>query len=672
MEGCIHARTTLISSLRVYNMITGAQLAEHLHGGPLTDAQKQQANATAKKMHPATFSDDVKQSYESIAEGYYAIGRADIASKLESLIAQLEDMRVLDDQPVYHMLKVFLLTLGRPEDQPIKKRVVEVPLKRVGPPTKEQEPLDGVSDEVPFEGDHWNFENEELRGFTDSEEEHEDHDMEPAGDDAISTPPLDDDTGVPLSLQDFTLSSKETVIKTLETEWAPSQITLIRECLFLLQGLECNIGPDYAGHVEQIVEISASLDVLRDVTLQLESSSLPKLSCFVQELVDLMRDIHQWLYSVEIAYLNKDTSGLAVSLNDFRSTVSTRLAPVLALSAILSSKMDYRADPGLLLDAFDDTRSRTLDSKTMKLFHKLYKAVLRDILTAKRAPKTTAAASQAYVHLMTQIYEAQMFALGSNITLADEKEVALEGDCPDELLLNLQVELRHRYQHISAHIVREMHKQNVFSTTLESLSHSCFFSTAMTSFAEWMVQEIMGGSTMWRSQRYINYELDSAVRVHVSSSEPISIIETLRQFHLVVKPTVIQSKGDLQTLSNLWTVLLQVKLSVCLLSRAECANLQQLTKRHANLNILHLVAAFLDFDVCRPLWVDFTRLDTMTTLEQLLGEHSRTMAWLKKHKSVFGHIQQLLLDIESGDSTDDAMASIRKESIIQGTCLALL
>ena len=79
-------------------------MAEHLHGGPLTDAQKQQANATAKKMHPATFSDDVKQSYESIAEGYYAIGRADIASKLESLIAQLEDMRVLDDQPVYHML----------------------------------------------------------------------------------------------------------------------------------------------------------------------------------------------------------------------------------------------------------------------------------------------------------------------------------------------------------------------------------------------------------------------------------------------------------------------------------------------------------------------------------------------------------------------------------------
>lgn len=656
-------------------MITGAQLAERLHGGPLTTAQKQQANATARKMHPATFSDDVKQSYENIAEGYYAIGRADIASKLESLIAQLEDMRVLDKQPVYYMLKVFLLTLGRPEDQPIKKRVVEVPLRRVEQVEEDQTRLEEVLHEEPFEGDHWNFENEELRGFTDSEDEDqevEDHDMDAIGNETAGTPPLDGDTGNPLSLQDFAIPSKETVIRTLETDWAPSQITLIRECLFLLQGLECKIGPEHAGHVEQIVEMSASLDVLRDVTLQLESSSLPKLSFFVQQLVDLMRQVHQWLYSVETAYLNKDTSGLAVSLNDFRSSVNTRLAPELSLSAILSSNMDYRADPGLLLDAFDDARSRTLDPKTMALFDKLYKAVLRDIVAADRAPETKAAASQAYVHLMTKIYEAQMFALGSNITLADEKEIVLEGDCPDELLLNLQVQLRNKYQRISAHIVSEMHKRNVFRCTLDSMSHFCFFSAAMSSFAEWMVQEIEGGSTMWKSQRYINYELDSDVRVHISSSEPTSIIETLGEFHLAVKPTVIQSKGDLEALSNLWTLLLQVKLSVCLLSRAECADLDQYTKRHARLNSLYLVAAFLDFDVCRPLWTDFTRLDKTTTLEQLLGEHSRIMGWLKKHNKVFGHIQKLLLDIESGGDTKGSEGLILKESVVQGTCLMLL
>ncbi|KAG5362239.1 hypothetical protein CJU90_4938 [Yarrowia sp. C11] len=650
-------------------MITGAQLAEHLHGGPLTAAQKQQANATAKKMHPATFSDDVIKSYENIAEGYYAIGRADIVSRLEGLIAQLEDMRVLDKQPVYYMLKVFLLTLGRPEDLPIKKRVVQVPFTRLEEQTEGQEDVEDVSEDIAFEGEHWNFENEELRGFTDSEDEDQDHTMEPVTDDTVNTPPLGDSSGVPLSLHDFTLPTKETVFKTLESEWTPSQITLIRECLFLLQGLECKIGPQYVGHVEQIVEMSASLDVLRHVTLQLESSGLPKLSFFVQELVDLMRQVHQWLFDVETAYLNKDTSGLAVSLNDFRSSVSTRLAPELALSAILNANIDYKNDPGLLLDAFDDARSRTLDPKTISLLDKLYKAVLRDIVSAGKAPKTKASASQAYVHLMTKIYEAQMFALGSNISLSEELPVDLEGNCPDELLLNLQVQLRNKYQRISAHIVSEMHNRNVFSSTLESLSHFCFSSKAMTSFAEWMVQEIVGGSTMWRSQRYINYELESDVRVHISSSEPTSIIETLGDFHLVVKPTVIQSKGDLQTLSNLWTVLLQVKLSICLLSRA---NTNQVTKRQEQLNTLYLVASFLDYDVCPPLWKDFTQLDKMTTLEQLLGEHSRIMNWLKKHESVFGLIQQLLLDVESGDDTESAKARIRKESIVQGTCLALL
>lgn len=651
-----------------------------MHGGPLTAAQTQQANAMARKMHPATFSDDVKQSYENIAEGYYAIGRADIASKLEGLIAQLQDMRVLDRQPVYYMLKVFLLTLGRPEDQPIKKRVVEVPFRRVEQAQEDQTRMEDGLEQEAFEGDHWNFENEELRGFTDSdseEREREDHNMESVGNDTASTPPpLEGDTGVPLSLQDFAIPSKETVIRTLETDWAPSQITLIRECLFLLQGLECKIGPEHAGHVEQIVEMSAALDVLRDVTLQLESTSLPKLSFFVQELVDLMRQVHQWLHSVEAVYLNKDSSGLAVSLNDFRNSVNTRLAPELSLSAILESNMDYRADPGLLLDAFDDARSRTLDLKTMTLFDKLYKAVLRDIVAADKAPETKAAASQAYVYLMTKIYEAQMFALGSNITLADENEAVLEGDCPDELLLNLQVQLRNKYQRISAHIVSEMHQRNVFRCTLDSLSHFCFFSAAMTSLTEWMVQEIEGGSAMWRSQRYINYELDSDVRVHISSlsssSKPSSIIETLEEFHLAVKPTVIQSKGDLQALSNLWTLLLQVKLTVSLLSRAECADLEQYAIRHARLNSLHLVAAFLDFDVCRPLWTDFTCLDKMTTLEQLLGEHSRIMSWLKKHAQVFGHIQQLLLNIESGSDTKGSLAMISEESLVQGTCLVLL
>ncbi|KAG5363529.1 hypothetical protein CJU89_2706 [Yarrowia sp. B02] len=652
-------------------MVSGAQLAEHLHGRPLSDAQKQQANAMAKKMHPATFPDDVKRSYENIAEGYYAIGRADIAEKLESLIAQLVDMRVLDKQPVYYMLKVFLLTLSRPEDQPVKKRVVDVPHRRVELPVQEEEPFAGVPDEEPFEGEHWNFENEELRGFTDSEED-EDHEMETIGDDTVSTPPLAGDSGVPLSLQDFALPSKETVIKTLQTDWSPSQITLIRECLFLLQGLECNIGPEHVGHVEQIVEISASLDVLRDVTVQLEASGLPKLSSFSQELVDLMRDVHKWLYHVETAYLNKDSSGLAVSLNDFRSTVTTRLGPEMSLSAILNSNIDFRADPGLLLDAFDDARSRSLDTKTILLFEKLYKAVLRDIVNADSVPETQAAASQAYVHMKTKIHEAEMFALGSSITLPDAGQFSLEGDSPDELLLNLQVELRARYKSISAHIMSEMHRRNVFSSTLESLSHFCFFSSAMSAFAEWMVQEVVGGSKMWRSQRYINYELAGDLRVHITSNEPTSIVETLGEFHLVVKPTIIQSKGDLEALSNLWTVLLQVKLSVSLLSRSDCADMEQYANRHAHLNALYLVAAFFDFDVCRPLWRDFVSLEKVSTLEELLGEHSRVMNWLKKHRKVFGLIQQLLLDVESGDDISDIRTQIKDETAAQGTCLALL
>lgn len=649
---------------------TGADLAAHLNGGPLTAAQSRDANATAKKDHLATFSDDVRKSYEDLAEGYYAIGRRDIAAKLESLISQLDDMRVLDKQPVYYMLKVFLLTIGRPEDQPIRKSVVEVPtgvLELSQHNQREEE----VEEDSGFEGEHWNFENDEVRGFTDSEDEqNDDYDM--ASEDTDSTPMEIGDTGVPLSLRDFVLPDKDVVVKTLQTEWTASQITLVRECLFLLQGLECNITPAHSGHVEQIIEISASLELLRDVTLQLEASSLPKLSFFVQELVELMRDVHTWLYTVEKVYLNKDLSGLAVSLNDFRTTVSTRLGPEMVLSGILSGTQEYKNDPGLLLDAFDDARTRTLDSTTMKMFDKLYKAVLRDILAAGEVPVTQAAASQAYVHLLTKIHEAQMFAIGSSMVLPEEGEFVLEGDNPDELLLNLQVELRNRYQRVSEQIMSEMHTRNVFSSTLTSLSHFCFYSVSMSSLAEWMTQEIIGGSKMWRSQRYINYELEGHVRVHITSRDQSSIIETLGTFHLAVKPTIIQSKGDLQALSNLWTLLLQVKMSVSLLSRSECVSQEQYANRHTHLNTLYLVAAFFDFDVCRPLLSDFTKLHQMKTLELLLGEHSRVMAWLKRHKEVFELIQQLLLDIESGDDTTEVKEKIRKEEVVQGSCLALI
>lgn len=649
-------------------MITGATLAERLRGGglaPLTDQERTQANTIAKKMHLATFPDDVQRSYEEIAEGYYAIGRGDVALKLQSLVQQLKDMRVIDKQPVYYMLKVLLLSIGRPEDMPrvesTKKEKTSVVVEEVM-----ENPF-----QEPFTGEAWNFHNEELRGFTESESEGEDVNMSELASEAEteSTPPPKDDSGIPLTVRDFVIdeTGPEDGVRTLETEWRPTPIFLLRECLFLLQGLGSNIEPAHSGHVDQIVDVAASLDVLREHIADLEATALSTLSSFVEELVLLMRRVHEWLHTVEKAYVNNDSCGLAVSLNDFRVAIAGRLESELCLAAILDSNLNYKSDPALLLDALDDAQSRSSNQAAQKLYRRLYKAVLRDVL--KSNLPSTASASHAYNHLLNKIDEARIFALGSNIVLPDYDELTLTGDDPDGLLLNTQVELRTRYEDISSHILSQLHARNVFSDTLGSLASYCCVSGPVIALSEWMVDEIIHGSQLWKSQQFINYELNSEkvkVQVDPQASDLGTIVESLATIRLSIPPTLIQSKGDVGALRTLWRVSTQVKVSMGLLSRSENLNLR---KKMPN---MYLLSAYLHYDVCVPLWKHCTDLSSSQTLEKLLSSHTRVMIWLKKHMTLARSIEELLLRIEQGEETETAIIELLRNPVVTGTCLELL